>query len=309
MHKDREIAIIAIAITIPLISIGIWTSDQRDAVADLEEKEKILVAASFYPLYEFTKEIGKERVEVISLVPFGIESHDWEPSVRSLQKMQQVDLIVINGAGFETWLNDLISSSSNVTIIDTSENILKTYFLEGDDPDRYTKYKDPHMWLNPVFAKIQVQTIASALIEIDPQNMEYYKKNANAYTDKLSELDTKIREEISVCDRKDFLAYHNSFSYFADEYGLIQHSIISGNDPHEEATPKTIEKIIQHSKSLGIDIIFSEEAIDSRLSEVIATEIGANVLVLDPIEIGGENTSYFEKMEKNLANLKEALCS
>lgn len=308
LSRVAKVAILAIAIIIPLASLLIWNSDQNKDVLGFESDQKI-VLTSFYPLYEFTKEIGKERVEVFSIVPFGIESHDWEPSVQDIQKIQQADLVVVNGAGFETWLDDLISAGSKAVIVDTSSAILLQSTLDRNEDDHHATSKDPHIWLNPNFAKMQVKTIALNLKTIDPENAGYYEKNANDYITKLSKLDEKIRTEISQCDRKDFLAFHNAFFYFANEYGLTQHTIISGKDQHEEVTPQTLEKIIQDSKTLGFGVVFTEGAIDSRLSKVIADEIGARVLVLDPIEIGDESTSYIEKMQKNLASLKEALCS
>jgi len=307
MSRDSKICIISIIIVIPLVSFLIWDSDNTKTIADLENQRIILT--SFYPLYEFTNAIGKEKVQVFSLIPFGIEPHDWEPSIQDLQRMQQAELIIVNGIGFEKWIDDLQEIDSDVVIVDASATILLNNEIEKVSDHFVDNNNDPHIWLNPIFAKIQIKTIADNLKVIDSDNAKYYEKNANEYINELSQLDEKIKKEITKCSKKDFYAFHNAFSYFANEYGLIQHTIISGNDPHEEATPKTLEKLIQDSRELGINVIFSEEGIDSRLSYVIANEIGAKVLVLDPIEIGNENLSYLTRMEKNVENLKVALCS
>ena len=307
MSRDSKICIISIIIVIPIVSFLIWDSDNTKTIADLENQRIILT--SFYPLYEFTNAIGKEKVQVFSLIPFGIEPHDWEPSIQDLQRMQQAQLIIVNGVGFEKWIDDLQEIDSDVVIVDASATILLNNEIEKVSDHFVDNNNDPHIWLNPIFAKIQIKTIADNLKVIDSDNTEYYEKNANEYINKLSQLDEKIKKEITKCSKKDFYAFHNAFSYFANEYGLIQHTIVSGNDPHEEATPKTLEKLIQDSRELGINVIFSEEGIDSRLSYVIANEIGAKVLVLDPIEIGNENLSYLTRMEKNVENLKVALCS
>jgi len=306
MSRDSKICIISIVIVIPLVSFLIWDSDKTKTVTDLENQRIILT--SFYPLYEFTNAIGKEKVQVFSLIPFGIEPHDWEPSIQDLQRMQQAELIIVNGIGFEKWIDDLQEIDSDVVIVDASATILLNNEIENVSDHFVDNNNDPHIWLNPIFAKIQIKTIADNLKMIDSDNAEYYEKNANEYINELSQLDEKIKKEITKCSKKDFYAFHNAFSYFANEYGLIQHTIVSGNDPHEEATPKTLEKLIQDSRELGINVIFSEEGIDSRLSYVIANEIGAKVLVLDPIEIGNENLSYLTRMEKNVENLKVALC-
>ena len=117
---------------------------------------------------------------------------------------------------------------------------------------------DPHIWLNPVYAKIQVQNIADSFSNSDPQNKEYYQSNAVNYLTELDLLDSKIRNDLSNCN-SDFVAFHDAFSYFSNEYNLNQHTIISSNDPHGEATAKTLEKIISLARELNIKIIFSEE--------------------------------------------------
>jgi zinc transport system substrate-binding protein len=165
---------------------------------------------------------------------------------------------------------------------------------------------DSHIWLNPVYAKIQVQNIVSAFSNTDPENQEFYRANAKKYIEKLTLLDSRIQNELSGCNR-DFVSFHNAFSYFADEYDLNQHTIIASNDSHGEVTAKTLENIISTSKKLNINVIFSEENASTKTSEIIANEIGGKVLILSPLEIASDGT-YVSKMTENLENLKEALC-
>jgi len=303
--NDTRVAILAISIVIPLTTFTLWFSDQGKTTSLAEEKHmKILV--SFYPLYEFTKEIGKERIDVSIIIPAGIEPHDWEPTIQDLQKMQNADMIVINGAGFENWLDDFVTTNPNVLVVDTSKDIelmgSSKFYFENDG-----SYKDPHIWLDPILAKKQVQNIANGLMHVDPEHAQYYQENADAYNTKLDLLDNKIRTELSVCSKKDFIAFHDAFSYFAKEYNLNQHTIV-GVDANAEPTAVTLQQIIQKAKSLDLDIIFTEEAVNPRISEVIADEIGGKVLVLSPIEIADKNSDYIQKMEQNLLNLKEELC-
>jgi len=308
VDKQVKAVIIAIAVIIPISAIIVWNSNQSISLPVTSTNEqKIIAIASFYPLYEFTKQVGKEKVDASILVPFGAEPHDWEPTVKDLQKLQQADLVVINGVGFENWVHDFESIESNAVIVDTSTgiSIIKTL----DDHDEHESVGDPHIWLNPVMVKKQVENIANALMEIDPANKEYYNTNADLYIAKLDDLDNKIKEELSQCDKKDFIAFHSAFTYFANQYGLQQHTILESNEPQAEPTATNLENIIKLAKNLEINVIFTEEAVDVRTSEVIAKEIDGRVLVLSPIEIGDENTDYIEKMEQNLLHLKEALCN
>jgi zinc transport system substrate-binding protein len=288
-----------------------WNSTRFQEFTETSvENQKIVALASFYPLYEFTKEVGKDKVDVSLLVPPGIEPHDWEPSIQDLQRIQQADIIIINGIGFENWFEDIEKLNSELTIIDSSNGINIIKEVNSDqhkDSHLDASLADPHIWLNPSLAKIQVKNIAESLIELDPDNSLYYHDNSENYIKKLDVLDSKIRNELSNCS-KDFVAFHNAFTYFAKEYGLNQHTIVS-NEPHGESTSKTLEEIINLAKEMKIQVIFTEEGVDKRTAEVIAKELGGKALTLSPLEISETNTSYIEKMEANLVNLKEALCN
>ena len=302
MDTQTKAAIIAIAVVISLSSFVVWNLDKPVSHASPNINQKIVAITSFYPIFEFTKNVGGNRIEVSQLIPVGIEPHDWEPTVKDLQNMQQADLIVINGIGFENWANDFALTNPDVIIVDTSKGITT-------DQNILTNPTDPHIWLNPVIAKKQVQNIANALMEIDPENKEYYNTNANSYILQLAQLDEKIKNELSQCIKKDFISFHSAFIYFADQYGLVQHSILESNEPYDEPTSKNLENIINLAKNLDIDVIFTEEVLDTRTSQVIADEIGGTVLLLSPLEIGGKDTDYIEKMEQNLLHLKEGLCN
>ena len=299
MYNQVKLAVIAIAVVIPLAAFSVYASD-----SDAEQKtpdSTFTVMTSFFPLQEFAEKIGKGKVDSYLLVPKGIEPHDWEPTIQDVQRIQNSDLIVINGIGFESWIDKLDQMNFHGMIVDTSDNII------GKDKVILDEHvQDPHIWLNPIYAKIQVQNIANAFSNFDPKNEKFYQQNANDYMVELDRLDSKIRSELSSCNR-DFIAFHDAFSYFADEYGLNQHTIISSNVPHAEPTAKTLESVINTAKKLNVKIIFTEETVDHRTSEIIAKEIGGKVQVLSPIEIGNDK-SYIFRMIENLNHLKEALC-
>ena len=297
MNIQIKFAILAIIIVIPLSSIVVYGTDSNQQFQKIES-DKLQIISSFYPLHEFSQIIGQEKVDAILLVPIGVEPHDWEPTIKDVQQMQKSDLIIINGIGFENWVDSLHENNYQGKIIDTSNNIS----IKNLDDNS----KDPHIWLNPVTAKIQVQNIANAFSDSDPENQQYYQSNAAKYIEQLDLLDVKIRNELSQCNN-DFIAFHDAFSYFADEYDLNQHTIISPNNSHGEATARTLENIISTANTLNIKVIFSEEAVDSKTSEIVANEIGGKVLILSPIEIASDG-NYISKMTENLKNLKVALC-
>ena len=301
MNIQIKLAIIAIAVIIPLSSIAVYgtNSNQQFTTTD---SSKLQVISSFYTLHEFSQNVGQEKIDVTLLVPVGVEPHDWGPTIKDVQRMQKSDLIIINGIGFENWVDNLKEIDYQGVIVDTSNGILEKNLSKEQIPSS----GDPHIWLNPVYAKIQVQNIANAFSNLDPKNQQYYQSNAEKYIEELELLDLKIRNELSNCNH-DFVAFHDAFSYFAYEYNLNQHTIISSNDPHGEATAKTLENVISTAKELNIKVIFSEENVNPRTSEIIANEIDGKVLVLSPLEVSSDGT-YISKMIENLNNLEEALC-
>jgi len=300
MNIQIKMAIIAIVIIIPLSSIAVYGTNSNQQFTNTDNS-KLQVISSFNPLYEFSRVVGQENIDSFLLIPIGVEPHDWEPTVKDVQKMQNADLIIINGIGFENWVDGLEETGYSGMIVDTSDGILiKT------DKERNHDEGDPHIWLNPVYAKIQVQNIAIAFSNSDPANDQYYQSNAAKYIKELDLLDSKIRTELSNC-KNDFISFHDAFSYFADEYNLNQHTIISSNDPHGEATAKTLENIISTAKKLNVNVIFAEENVDTRTSKIIANEIDGKVLILSPLEVVSDGT-YISRMNENLENLKEALC-
>jgi zinc transport system substrate-binding protein len=320
MNTQIKLAIIAIAIVIPLASLAITqTNSTSNNSTNENSKLQVVVSATF--LYEFSQNIGKEMIDVTLLVPMGADPHDWEPTIRDTERLQKADMIIVNGIGYEHWLNSLELSDIAGILVDTSNGI-STLDSANHDEEKHDDHAkedghddednhnhgvlDPHIWLNPVFAQLQVKNIANALSNSDPTNKNYYQSNAAIYNQKLNLLDTKIRTELSGC-KTDFITFHDAFSYFSEEYGLTQHTIISSTDSHGDVTPKTLEHIISLARELNIKVIFAEENTSTKTSQVIADEIGGKVLVLSPLEIVSDET-YVEKMTQNLESLKDALC-
>jgi zinc transport system substrate-binding protein len=274
--------------------------------------DKVRVVASFYPIFEFVKRVGGDRVEATSLIPVGTEPHDFDPMVQQVQNAETADMVVFNGAGFE---EERLRNLNAKFVVDTSKglNLTSGTFKDPEVNLQANEIStDPHIWLDPLLAKQQVEQIRDGLIEIDPRNTEYYSKNANSFLTALDNLDRTIRERLSNCEKRDFIAFHDAFGYFANRYGLTQHSI-QGISPEAETSPQRLQQIIGLARDMGLDAIYSEELADPRLADVIAQEIpNGKVLVLSPIEgvnkeEQNEGIGYLEKMNKNIENLRLGL--
>jgi zinc transport system substrate-binding protein len=263
---------------------------------------KLIVVSSFFPIGEFVKKIGGERVESSLLIPKGIEPHDFEPTINQIQTADTADVLVYNDLGIDNW----VAKINTANRIDASEGINATYV------DKRNMTLDPHVWLDPILAKREVENIRDGLIMIDPINKDFYINNTKIFLNDLDNLDKTIRTQLESCKKRDFIPFHNSFSYFANQYGLKQHSI-SGMGPEAEITPLRLAEAINIAKRLDLHVIYSEELMDPRYASVVAEEIpNGKVLTLSPIEgltkyEQEAGIGYIDKMRQNIKNLMVGL--
>jgi len=302
MKKKAIIYTLIMFILLPTVQNLYAQNPVSNSTLQLEINSKLKVVSSFFPIDQFVGKVGGEAIERMLLIPKGVEPHDYEPTIKDIQRVDSADVLVYNGLGFENWIGKM----SNPQKIDASNGLNASYL------DERNMTFDPHVWLDPLLAKKQVENIRDGLIMIDPNHKDIYVNNSNNFLNELDNLDEKIRTDLESCKKKDFITFHNSFSYFAKQYGLNQHSI-SNTDPESEVTPARLTEIINIAKTLGLQVIYSEELVDPRQATVIAQEVpDGKVLVLSPIEGLSENEQkaglgYIDKMNDNINNLMVGL--
>lgn len=283
-----------------------------------------LVVATFYPLYEFARQVAGDRAEVVSLVPAGVEPHDWDPSPADLVHAGKARVFVYNGAGLEPWVGRLLDdpgSRGRVVVNATDGLPLLAADLprHGEDhgagvarPGRGTAaVSDPHVWLDPVLAGRQVDTIRAGLETADPGNATVYADNARAYGARLAALHARFERALGQCGRRDIMVSHAAFSYLARRYRLTVVPIM-GLAPESEPSPAQMAAIVKFARRQKIRYIFFETLVSPRLAETIAREIGARTLVLNPIEgltkeEQAAGKDYVALMDENLRNLRIGL--
>jgi zinc transport system substrate-binding protein len=337
---QRKITIIAaVAVAVAAIAAGVifatgaLTLTQQNNVndegnntnntaqtAERDGNDKLEVIASFFPLYDFARHVGGDRAQVSSLIPVGIEPHDWEPTAQNIVALQNADMFIFNGAGFEgEWITQIetnlkVDTSTGIQLLEGGEDEAHQEEPLGQE-DTAAVTTDPHIWLDPVLAKHQVEVIRDAFIQLDPESASYYRDNAARYISELELIDASIKSELlsSDCSLKDFIAFHDAFSYFANRYNLTQHSIQGISPEGGEILPQRIIQLRDLATQLGIDTIYSEDLVDPRLATVVANEIpNGRVLTLSPIEgVDKEELDqgigYIQKMRENIDNLKVGL--
>ncbi|WP_338587077.1 zinc ABC transporter substrate-binding protein [Paenibacillus sp. Y5S-9] len=326
------------------------------------ETAKLNVQVSFYPMYEFTKNVAGDLADVHTLVPAGMEPHDWEPTPQDIASIEKADVLVYNGAGMESWMDQVTGSLSNASLIQVEAshgiNLLEggehdhhhedseatehhhdhdhaneatTEEHDHDHADEATTEEhdhdhdaeaeaghdhdhgglDPHVWLSPALAVKEVRNIEAGLAQAAPEHAEQFKQNADIYVAQLESLDQDFKAAVADSKRKDFITQHAAFGYLAKEYGL-QQVPIAGLSPEQEPSAAQMASVIDFAKEHQVKTIFFETLVSSKVSETIASEVGAKTAVLNPIEGLTEEEiaagmDYVNVMRQNLEALKLAL--
>ncbi len=272
------------------------------------QSKKLQVITSFYPMYFFASQIGGNVADVQNITPAGTEPHDYEPTTRDIVNIENADMLILNGGTLETW-GDKIKNElqgKNTIIIVAGEDLVLKQMEENQKTIR-----DPHVWLDPILAKQEVEKIEKGFEKTDPKDALYFQENAKMLEDKLTQLDEHYREGLKNCLRKDFVTSHAAFAYLAERYNINQIAI-AGISPDEEPSLQKLADISTLINQKSIKIIFFESLVSPKLSETIAQETGASTLTLDPIEgISDDNLkaghTYLTIMEDNLHALQLAL--
>lgn len=280
---------------------------------------RLRVLTSFYPMYDFACKIGGDCIDVTNMVPSGTEPHDWEPSTNDLKNLEKADVFIYNGADMEPWADDLlVSRSDTLRVVEASENVeLRTtdgeheHAHENEDADHHHGDFDPHVWLDPENAKIEMEAIRDALCAADPENSTVFQSNYEKYAAELDALDAEFREKLAPLPNRTIVVAHEAFGYLCDAYGLTQVGI-EGLSPDSEPDPGRMAEVIDFVREHSISTIFFEELVSPKVAEAIASETGAQAKMLSPLEgLSDEQAAagadYFSVMHDNLAALMEAL--
>lgn len=271
-----------------------------------EDTGKIQVVASIMPLGDFARQVGQERVEVHVLLPSGASPHSWEPTPRDLQKFSRADLFIENGGGLEFWAEKVVLSaaSEGLKVINASEGI---HMVASEHEEGGSAHANPHVWLDPLLAKRQVENIRDALIAIDPENATYYTQNARRYLDELDALHHTYLEETSKFKTRTFITFHPAWTYMCMRYNLTQIPI--EESPGKEPSPAYIASIIKRAEEYGAGAVFAEPQFNPQTARIIAEETGLKVLYLDPLGdvINPDRNTYIKLMRYDLTQLSEGL--
>lgn len=265
-----------------------------------DKNDKIKVVASINPLKEFTEKIGGDKVEVTTLVPNGVEPHDFDPKPKDLEALGKSNIFIYNGLGMEEWIDSILDTieGKDVIIVDSSK---------GANINKINDKVDPHLWLSLKEAINQGENIKKSLIEKDPNNKAYYEENFNNFAKELNELYDEYSIKLKDVSSHKFVTGHAAFGYLCRDFGLEQESIQDIYGEEGEVTAKQLESLVKLCKDNNIKVIFSETLSSSKASETLANEVGVRVEKIYTLESSEDGLTYLDGMRYNLEKIYESL--
>lgn len=273
--------------------------------------ENVTVMATFYPVYVLAENVlnGVEGVELCSMTPPATGClHDYQLLPQDMRALSRARMLLINGAGMESFLPDVEGQYRDLTVVDCSQGVaLLAEEEHGEEAHHEHGEFNSHIWLDPQNAMQMVRNMAGALAELLPGQAEKISDNAERYIAELAALDAELRAALAALPRKDIVTFHEAFPYFARAYGLNVVAVVA-LEPDEALSPRMLSDVIAQVKAAGNPPLFSEPQYENSALKTVARETGAPVYELDPLVTGdGALTAYQDVMRKNLAVLQSAL--
>ena len=234
------------------------------------DKEQLIVAVSILPQADFVERIGGNKTKVIVMIPPGASPATYEPTANQLIELSDAKIYAALGSGLpfeKVWLDKIRSVNEDMLVINTSQGV-----------DMIPK--DPHVWLSTRSVKIQVENIYQGLVRVDPGNKDLYFQNKEQFLEELTTLDIQINESLGGSNNRSFMVFHPSWEYFARDYNLTMIPVeIEGKEPSVGDMVNLIETAARNN----ITVIFVQPQFSTNSAQVIADEIGASVVPIDPL--------------------------
>ncbi|WP_373471461.1 metal ABC transporter substrate-binding protein [Carnobacterium alterfunditum] len=318
MNRKKRIGVISLFSILLIAAVGCGNQE------DTQPKSNTLkVVTTFYPMYDFTKNVAGDKAEITMLLEAGTDTHGYEPSAKEVTAISDADVFIYNSEEMEVWVPSVLDSidTENTVVVNASEGI--SLLESTEDPDEHEAEEqdheaeeqghevDPHIWLDPVLAQEEVSNIKEGLIAADPENKDVYETNAIDYNEKLQALDQEFEMAFSGATKRTFVTQHAAFAYLADRYNLEQVSI-AGISTEQEPSPAKLAELQDYVKENDINYIYYAEASSSQIAETLANETGTQLEILNPVEgITTEDQEkgidYIQVMKNNLAALQKSI--
>lgn len=282
-------------------------------------EKPLAVVTTFLPITEFTQAVAGSCATVTALIPTNVGPHDFQATPGDLARLQKADVLVKNGLGFEGFLDKLVAGAENphLRIIDTSQGITTLtipgagggHHHGGDKAEAGGHGEvNPHIWLDPLRAVQQVNTIRDGLIAAKPACKASFSARAARFTAELRSLNTALAAQLKPYAGKTFVAFHDFAPYFADRYGLRATFVVDG--PEENPTPADLKRVVRLAQATQLKALLSEPQEGSGSFHAVASDLGVKVIPFDSLETGPDPAAapgtYANTLRRNASNLVKA---
>lgn len=270
--------------------------------------ERVRVTTTFYPLAFLAERVGGEFVDVANLTPAGSEPHDFEPTGQDVALIYESDVFLYNGGGIDAWATDIAPdvAGAGARVIEMTR-VVGELLPPAEPGDAF----DEHVWLDPNLLALEVPVVRDAFVASDARHAAAYEANAAALVADLNELDAEYRAALASCETPVAVTAHAVLGYLAKRYGFEQLPI-AGISPDDEPSAGDLAELARQAEERNVAYIFFETLVNPELAQTLAREIGAQTLVLNPLE-GltdqeiASGADYFTVMRENLTNLETAM--
>lgn len=321
--KKYIVAIISFIILIIIMTIIVMCFKTESVV---KNEEKLQIVATLFPQYDFAKQIVKNKADVKLLLNSGVETHNYEPTGKDMITiLSGSDMFLYTGTNLEPWTEKIVQNleTTNCKIVNVSDGIelitieefeerhINSEILieEHEEEHKHQEIYDGHIWQNPKNAVKMLDNVLKALCEIDPDNAEYYTKNAEEYRNQILKLDGELRNIVNQSERKEIaVGGEFAYAYLVEEYGINFVSVYTNCGEGEDPSIAKVKSVIDYINKYNIPVVYYEELSEGTVAKMIAEETEAEPLVLYSIHNGDtEKDTYVSLMSKNLENLKKGL--
>jgi zinc/manganese transport system substrate-binding protein/manganese/iron transport system substrate-binding protein len=313
LTRTASVAVI-LALSVAACGSDAEPSGTAASASPAVQAKQLKVVATTTQVADFARNVGGDNADVTQILRPNVDPHDYEPSPADIQAIAEADVVVKSGVGLEKWLDQTISSAGFTgTVVDASQGVS---IRKGDGSEEEAE-GDPHIWHNPLNAKIMAANIEKALAAKDPADATVFDANLTSYNGKLDALDADITKKIDAipADARKLVTNHDAFGYYVDHYHLtFVGSIIPSFDTSAELSAKQISTLTAKIKATGVKAIFSESSLPPKTAEAIGREAGVKVeagedsLYGDTLgPEGSAGATYLQMEEHNTDTIVNAL--
>lgn len=305
--KRKVLVSYLLAFVLCVVAVMSFSAYRNREQANETGENKIKVSVTFNAMKEFVEAVGKDKVEIFTIIPDGVAPHDFEPKAQDLVTLSTAHIFIYNGFGMETWANDAVKAAKNKNLVsvEASSGVEPITNSDPEEIEEHGQY-DPHIWLSPKAAEIEVKNIKDALIKVDPSGSDYYEKNCKDFVFQLENLYNEYSRKFKSVHRKNFVTGHAAFAYLCRDFGLDQNSV---EDVFAEGEPsaKQLTELVKYCRRNNVTTIFAENMASPEVSQTLADEVGAKIETIYTIESSEDNKTYMERMKENLSRIYDSL--